>query len=119
MEDIIKEISEKIYITLGVGYKENIYHSSFSIELRKRGIVFQSEVICPILYENIQVGFERADIVLYDNENMTYVLEFKAQLNPVGNKEIIQVKKYLKNFKINNGYLINFSSKLEIKHVIL
>lgn len=119
MEDIIKEISKKIYSTIGYGYKENIYHNAFSIELRKHGISFQSEVICPILYEGIQVGFERADIVIYDNENMTYVLEFKAQIGPVGNKEIIQVKKYLKNFNVSVGILINFSSKLEIKYITL
>jgi len=114
----LNDIATKIFNTLGVGYKENIYHSAFEIELRNRmNILFQSEVICPIMYENIQVGFERADIVIYDGENMSCVLEFKAQLSSLGNKEIIQIKKYLKNFKVNNGFLLNFSNNLEMYSV--
>ena len=113
-EEFVKQIAIEIHNELGQGYKEHIYHSAFSIELRKRNISFQSEVICPILYQGIQVGFERADIVIYDGENMSCVLEFKAQIANLGNKEVMQTKKYLKNFGINHGFLLNFSNNLEL-----
>ncbi len=110
------EIAKNIHNSLGGFYKENIYHSAFEIELRYRGISFQSEVICPIVYKGIQIGFERADIVIYsDSEHkMEYILEFKAQLGKAGNKEIQQLRKYLINFDIQTGLLINFSNPLEI-----
>jgi GxxExxY protein len=110
-------IAKGIFNSLGGFYKENIYHSSFEIELRERGISFQSEVICPIVYKNIQVGFERADIVVYSEGEMKFIIEFKAQIGKTGNKEIQQLRKYLKNFNVDSGLLINFSNNLEIVKV--
>ena len=120
------EITKGIFNSLGGSYKENIYHSAFEIELRERGISFQSEVICPIEYKGIQIGFERADIVIYSSGNipgdstekkMDFVIEFKAQIGKIGHKEIQQLRKYLKNFKLTTGLLINFSNTLEIVKV--
>ena len=111
--DVI-EITKKIYSKLGHGYKENIYHSAFEIELRKMGISFQSEVICPIKYNGIQIGFERADIVIYKDSEMDFIIEFKAQNCSLGIKEQTQARKYIKNFNISYGFLINFSTRLEL-----
>jgi len=119
MEDIVNNISKTVYETLGPGYKENIYHNAFLIELRKTDTQCQSEVICPILYNNIQIGFERADIVIYDSNEMKCVLEFKSINTTISSKEILQIRKYIKNFSIKEGYLVNFSSKLEIYYVTL
>jgi len=113
MDPFVK-ITKDIFDSLGGFYKENIYHSAFEIELRNSGICFQSEVICPIVYKGIQVGFERADIVIYSENKMDFVIEFKAQIGKTGNKEIQQLRKYLKNFNVETGLLINFSSALEI-----
>ena len=59
--DSIKEVERQ----LGNHYKENIYQNALFIELNKKNLTCQTEVIVPIYYDNIQIGFERADILVY------------------------------------------------------
>ena len=48
---------------LGNHYKENIYQYALYVELNLRGYLVQTEVIVPIFYKGVYVGFERADVV--------------------------------------------------------
>ena len=114
MEDI-KNAINKVYSSLGFGYKEHIYSNAMIIELRNLNYQFHNEVVCPILYENIQVGYERADIVIYKPINC--VLEFKAQTMSLQKKDITQLNKYLINLDIQYGLLINFGNSLEIMEI--
>ena len=115
---IIKDLCNNIYNTLGSGYRENIYVNALCVELREKNYLFGTEVIVPINYKNVQVGFERADIIIY--EPFKCILEFKAQHQRISDKEITQLNKYLKNFnsrEIQNGLLINFGNKLEFHEI--
>ena len=110
----IKEFSDQILNELGSSYKEHIYVNAMCIHLRNENYLFQTEVIVPINYKGVQLGYERADIVIY--EPIKCILEFKAQTQSVSKKEIAQLTKYKKNLDINNGILINFghlNGKLE------
>ena len=61
------------------------------------------------MYQGIQVGFERADIVTYTtNGEGDTILELKSQTNSISKKEFIQLYKYLQNLNIKAGYIINF-----------
>jgi GxxExxY protein len=102
----IFEYSKEIHKKLGSGYKEHIYVSAMKYHLTHDQYNFQTEVIIPIIYKNIQLGYERADIIIY--EPYPCVLEFKAQNSQLSRKEFIQLEKYLKNMSINYGILINF-----------
>jgi len=102
----IFEYSKEIHQKLGSGYKEHIYVSAMKYHLTHDQYNFQTEVIIPITYKNIQLGYERADIIIY--EPYQCVLEFKAQNSQLSRKEFIQLEKYLKNMSINYGILINF-----------
>ena len=104
----IKQFSYKILNELGSSYKEHIYVSAMCIHLRNENYLFQTEVIVPIIYNGIQLGYERADIVIY--EPIKCILEFKAQTQNILKKEIAQLSKYKKNLDINNGILINFGN---------
>ena len=82
--------------------------------MHENNILFNNEIIIPIIYKDIQIGYERADTIIYSPENI--ILEFKAQNNKLSIKEITQLKKYLKNYengKIKKGILFNFSVNLE------
>ena len=69
----------------------------------------------PILYKGVYVGFERADIAIYNREGeLEYLLELKSQSSRLASKEITQLRKYLKNTACSNGLLINFYENLEI-----
>lgn len=110
----IKGFSEKILEDLGPSYKEHIYVTAMCTHLRQEQYLFNTEVIVPINYNGIQLGYERADIVIY--EPFKCIIEFKSQTQSISKKEMIQLSKYKKNLNIDNGILINFgnlNSKLE------
>ncbi len=103
---------------LGGYYKENIYQSALYLELNLRGQITQTEVVVPIIYKGYYLGFERADIVLYNSGGkITNILELKSQNSRITSKEINQLRKYLKNLNCNNGILVNFYETLEIYEV--
>lgn len=108
MDTGLPTILMKIFDTLGSGYKEHIYQRAIEIEFQSENILFHSEVICPVNYNGIQVGFERADIVTYSDGVPSSVLELKSQTNSITKKEFIQLYKYLLNLKVQTGYIINF-----------
>jgi len=114
----INEFSQEIFNTLGSGYKEHVYVSAMCIHLREQNYLFGNEVIVPIEYKGIQLGYERADIIIY--EPIKCIIEFKAQTQSLSKKEITQLKKYQNNLKINCGILINFgnnNNKLEFQNI--
>ena len=104
----IKVFSNQILEELGTSYKEHIYVNAMCIHLRNENYLFQTEVIVPINYKGVQLGYERADIVIY--EPIKCILEFKAQTQNIAKKEIAQLTKYKKNLEIDNGILINFGN---------
>tara|TARA_Y100001963_G_C6754672_1_gene436136 strand:+ start:492 stop:881 length:390 start_codon:yes stop_codon:yes gene_type:complete len=114
MEKILECISV-VNKELGNHYKENIYQYALYVELNLKGYLVQTEVIVPIFYKGVYVGFERADVVIYNSDGtIEHVLELKSQNSKLASKEITQLRKYLKNMNCKNGLLINFYEKLEI-----
>ena len=110
----IKEFSETILTNLGSYYKEHIYVNAMCIHLRNNNFLFANEVIVPIMYQDVQIGYERADIIIY--KPVKCVIEFKAQTQSISKKELNQLIKYQNNLDIQYGILINFghsSGKLE------
>ena len=67
MNEII-ECIKRVEKELGNYYKENIYQFALYTELNLSGYLVQSEVIVPIFYKGVYVGFERADLVVYNKE---------------------------------------------------
>ena len=117
MTDYFKEIIthiKEVEREMGNHYKENIYQYSLYNELNINGIMCQTEVMVPIMYKFFYVGFERADIVIYDNERPTFIIELKSQNQRIGPKEINQLKKYMNNLKCTQAILVNFYETLEI-----
>ena len=114
MEKIL-ECIKTVDKELGNHYRENIYQFALYVELNLKGFLVQTEVMIPIFYKGVYVGFERADIVIYNSEGkIEYILELKSQNSRLASKEIMQLRKYLKNTKCEDGILINFYENLEI-----
>lgn len=114
--DKLHEYCNEIYNTLGIGYKEHIYVNAMSYHLRQNNYLFSSEVIVPINYNGVQIGYTRADIVIYSP--IKCVLEFKALTNNVTKKEFNQLNQYINNLDVNYGILINFGNNLEFKSIL-
>ena len=115
-EDTIKFIKE-VQSNLGNHYKENVYQNALYYELNNNGYTCQTEVVVPIVYKNFHVGFERADVVIYQDGTPVFIIELKSQNQRLANKEIQQLKKYMKNLDCNCGILVNFYDTLEITRI--
>lgn len=117
MEEIVDCIKTVEYI-LGNNYKENIYQFALYTELNLRGYMVQTEVIIPVYYKSVYVGFERADLIIYNKDaSIMCILELKSQNARVGTKEINQLRKYLNNTSTDYGILVNFYENLEMVRV--
>lgn len=100
---LMKDISTKVYKSLGAGYHETIYQRAICNELIKT-VPFEFERVIPVFHDNLFVGNIRADIVI----NNKFIAELKATSRPPGFPEKYQLSKYLENLKINQGMVINF-----------
>ncbi len=112
--DCINTVSSE----LGNFYREVIYQNALVVELQTRNIICQTEVVVDIKYKGIYVGFERADIVIYnDSKQIIRILELKSQTSKISTKEEKQLGRYLISLDCSIGYVVNFYDTLEIKKV--
>lgn len=103
----------KVHTVMGGGFQEIIYHRALSIEMQKEEILFQSEMVMKIYYEEIKVGTRRVDFFI---EN-TIMLEIKAVSN-LDDAHLNQAMNYCQAYNLPIGLLINFGSKsLQYKRV--
>lgn len=92
---------------LGPGFREAVYREALIVELGKRAIPFQVEVILPVTYQGrlLPVAY-RADLVCFGE----VVVELKALLE-TGGREVAQVVNYLKASGLCRGLLLNFGQR--------
>lgn len=101
----IKELSNNVWLLLGPGYTENIYHKALETELRLNNILYESERILPIIYKGFIIGNVRPDIVIVDQ----LVIELKSVLKLTEDAKL-QTQSYCTIMKIP-GILINLPSR--------
>jgi GxxExxY protein len=121
IERVAREIVDaafKIHSKVGPGLLESAYQKLMIYELTKRGLVVETEVPVPLVYEEVRLdaGY-RLDLLV----NGCVIVEIKAveQLHPVHEAQVIT---YLKLLNKRLGILINFNVKLikdGIKRVVL
>jgi GxxExxY protein len=104
----VKGICEDIFNKIGTGYSEYIYHRSLEVGLRKNNINYESKKIIPVFYEDINVGYGEADIVLKNDKQEIIVIELKATTYSPREVEFAQVRTYLNTLKSKLGFIINF-----------
>ncbi len=116
-----QELTEKIigaaievHRRLGPGFLESIYEKALILELRKRGLLVESQVEVPIFYDGISIGSHILDLLVQN----TIVVELKSIKN-IEDIHFAIVRSYLRAAKKEHGLLLNFSKvTLEIKRVI-
>lgn len=111
-KDDLKEITYEIigaaiYVhqSLGPGLLESIYHECMKIELRNRGMAFETEMAVPVYFCNQQLETRlRCDLFV---ENAIVVeLKSVADFAPI---HAAQVMTYMKLLEAPKGILINFN----------
>jgi len=113
----IVDVAYKIHKKLGPGLLESAYQTIMVDELKKRGLDVKSEVLMPVIYDDIILpnGY-RADLIVED----LVIVELKSveKIAYVHTKQLLTYLK-LSNFKL--GLLINFGApliKFGIKRVV-
>lgn len=115
----ILNIANNVYIQLGKGFSECIYHKAMLVDLHKTGYSIETEKTIPILFNNICVGHVKSDIIVETEDNLI-IVELKALDRDINYKEEIQVNKYIKHInksKKKFGLIINFSQKNTINNI--
>jgi len=116
-----EELTEKIigcayqvYNKLGFGFLESVYEKCLMIELKKAGLIAESQVSINVEYDGEVVGEFVADILVED----TIILEVKSVRRIVRAHEI-QVVNYLTATHKEIGLILNFSeTKVEVKRKV-
>jgi GxxExxY protein len=103
--DQIKQFANQVFTTLGAGFTERIYHNAMEVLLKKNNIPFQSEQIIPVLFQGVNVGSVRADLII----NNSIVVELKS-VRSIKDDHSTQCEMYMKLLSIPSGLVINFPS---------
>ena len=104
----------EVFRELGAGFLEQVYHNALVIELKKIGLIVESQKRLPVHYKGVLVGEYVADIIV----NQKVLLELKAQ-NELAKAHEAQLLNYLKATGIKVGLLVNFTNpKAEIRRFI-
>ena len=98
----LRGFAQEVYMSLGAGHLESIYHAAMAVELRLAGIQYESEQVMPVTHKGQYVGTIRADIIV-DKE---CVLEFKISGKLDDAKQ--QARQYMKLQGIQYGLVVMF-----------
>jgi len=96
----------KVYNTLGSGFLESVYENSLIIELKKLGLLIESQKSIQVFYVDQEVGYFIADIIVEDK----IILELKA-IKELAKIHEVQLVNYLTATGKDVGLVINFGSK--------
>jgi GxxExxY protein len=102
-----------VHKALGPGFLEIIYLNALLIELKKLGLLCESEKEIRILYEGNLVGMHKIDL-LVEGE---IIVELKA-VEDLNKKHYAQIRSYFKALNKPLGLLVNFSGyKLDARRI--
>jgi GxxExxY protein len=98
---------------LGPGFLESIYEHAMMLELPQRGLEIQRQVEVIVLYNGVEIGKHRLDLVV----DGSLVVELKA-VQHLDKVHYCVVRSYLKAMRQRHGLLLNFAAPtLEIKRI--
>ena len=106
----ISEVAETIYNQLPRHLSEIAYRNALAIDLRELYKNVETEKYIPVLYKEQTIACLRTDICINNN----IVIEIKS-IDKLRDKDIDQLKTYMKVMNISEGYLVNFGKTFEFK----
>jgi GxxExxY protein len=100
---------------LGAGFLEKVYENALVHELRKAGLIVAQQQPIRVMYDNVEVGYFEADIVV---EGLV-LIELKT-VRSLDDAHYAQCLNYLKATGLRVSLLINFATaKIQIKRIAL
>jgi GxxExxY protein len=95
----------EVHRHLGPGFLEEVYEQALCHELALRGIAYERQAPCVVVYKGVAVGEGRLDLLVED----AVVVELKAvdRLAPIHEAQLLS---YLKATGKRLGLLLNFNT---------
>jgi len=115
MNEVVRGLARKVWITLGPGYSERIYHNAMEVGFRGLQIPYQTERIVPVMFDGHAIGNIRADLIL----NSSMIIELKS-VKALKEEHRTQTRMYMRLLDIAEGMLINFPNSdgdLEVENI--
>jgi GxxExxY protein len=110
----IIEAAINVHRALGPGFLESVYENAIKVAFSKTGVSFEYQKEVPILYEGVEVGLHRCDLIV----EQEIIVELKA-VKALEDIHFAQVRSYLKATKLRVGLLMNFNSPtLVVKRIV-
>jgi len=101
--DQVREAASEVYQILGPKYYERVYEEALTHEFRLRGLPYERQKNCELLYKRYTVGTIRIDIVVKGE----LIVECKS-VKKLNESHRNQVKAYCISSGIKKGILLNF-----------
>ena len=115
INDLLINACKKVFLQLGVGHTERIYHKALVYELGCHNLNIDTEMNIVVKYEDSNgkkhhLESLRIDIFIHEHN---IILELKAISRKIQAQELAQIKKYFNilnkdKIKLDYGIIINF-----------
>ncbi len=102
-----------VFNAIGFGFPESIYANAMTVELGRRGMRVVREIPISVVYEGVEVGRFRLDMVVGD----AVLIEIKAT-KAIGDAETHQLLTYLKATEFEVGLLLHFGPQPTFKRFV-
>ena len=102
---VVLDAAFKVHTALGPGLLESVYETTLAYEIRKSGLLVETQVAMPIVYDNTKLESGLRLDMLVEN---CVIVELKSveKMNPVYEAQLMT---YLRLSNVRLGYLINFN----------
>ena len=101
----VPDAAFKVHTALGPGLLESVYETTLAYEIRKGGLLVETQVEMPIVYDNVKLESGlRLDMFV----KKCVIVELKSveKMNPVYEAQLMT---YLRLSNVRLGFLINFN----------
>ena len=103
VEELIKVVTECakcVFDELGPGWKEEIYQKAMEVALRSRGVIYETQRILPITFDEHVIGESIPDLVVWlkDGHKLAVVIDLKADTG-LKEEHQVQVERYIKELR--------------------
>jgi len=102
----------EVHKHLGPGLIESVYEHALMVEMDRRGLRYEQQKTCSVIYKGTRVGELRMDLII---EN-SVVVELKC-VDALAEIHFAQLLSYLKASGVPLGLLMNFNTR-QLKHGI-
>ena len=113
VSEIIVACLFEVHNALGFGFLESVYCRAMEVALLKRGLKVRCEVPVTVMYDGVDVGLYRIDMLVEDR----IILEIKAS-EKLSEVPKLQVRNYLAASKLELGLVLHFGPRAAFHRVL-